>query len=142
MCRWGDPFVSPEAARGLACCIQGAKLELADGEAHLYHVGDVTALAQRILAFTAGAEGGGRSAQLSARETQVLRLVADGCTNAEVAERLVLSVRTVERHLLNIYAKLGVRGRAEAVAHWLSPRSEVKPPPEVGLPPEAMSPSA
>jgi pimeloyl-ACP methyl ester carboxylesterase/DNA-binding CsgD family transcriptional regulator len=127
MCRWGDPFVSPENARRLAGSIPGAKLELLDGEAHLYTVGDVITLAERINAFTAGGDGGGRSAQLSSRETQVLRLVAEGCSNAAVADRLVLSVRTVERHLLNVYAKLGVRSRAEAVAHWLSPPSGVEP---------------
>ena len=130
MCRWGDPFVSPESARRLASGIPGAKLELLTGEAHLYTVGDVTTLAERIAAFTAGTDGGGRSAQLSARENQVLRLVSEGCSNAAVAQRLVLSVRTVERHLLNIYTKLGVRGRAEAVAHWLSPAAESGPAPQ------------
>ncbi|GAC1322763.1 MAG: alpha/beta fold hydrolase [Mycobacteriales bacterium] len=125
MCRWGDPFVSPETARRLAGSIKGARLEMLDGEAHLYTVGDVKAIADRINSFTAGADGGGRSAQLSPRETEVLRLVAAGCTNGAVAERLVLSVRTVERHLLNIYGKLGVRGRTEAMAQWLSPRSEL-----------------
>lgn len=116
--RWGDPFVSAEAARRLAGRIPGARLDLVDGTAHPHLVGDVETLADRIVTFT----GGGRrvpSAQLSARETEVLALVADGCTNAEVAGRLVLSVRTVERHLLNAYAKLGVRGRAEAIARWL-----------------------
>jgi DNA-binding CsgD family transcriptional regulator len=115
----GSSFVSPEAARHLAIAIPGSRLELVEGDAHLYTVGDVTALAERIVAFTAGADRGG-SAQLSAREAEVLQLVAEGCTNAEAAERLVLSVRTVERHLLNAYAKLGVRGRAEAIARWLS----------------------
>ena len=117
--RWGDPFISPEDARRLAGSILGARLELVEGDAHLYTVGDVVALAERITGFTGGLERGG-SAQLSPREAEVLRLVAEGCTNAEVAERLVLSVRTVERHLLNAYRKLGVRGRAEAVAHLLS----------------------
>jgi pimeloyl-ACP methyl ester carboxylesterase len=126
LCRWGDPFVSPETARRLAGSIKGARLEMLDGEAHLYTVGDVAAIAERITAFTAGARGGGRSAQLSPREEEVLRLVADGCTNLAIAERLVLSVRTVERHLLNIYGKLGVRGRTEAMAHWLSPAAEVE----------------
>lgn len=130
MCRWGDPFVSPETARRLAGTIKGAKLEMLDGEAHLYTVGDVAAIANRINAFTGGAAGGGRSAQLTARETEVLRLVAAGCTNSAVADRLVLSVRTVERHLLNIYSKLGVRGRTEAMAHWLSPRPEAQPLPD------------
>lgn len=78
LCRRGDPFVSPETARRLASAIKGAKLELLDGEAHLYPVGDVAAIADRINAITAGAVGGGRSAQLSPRETEVLRLVAEG----------------------------------------------------------------
>jgi DNA-binding NarL/FixJ family response regulator len=53
---------------------------------------------------------------LSQRECQVLSLLARGETNQGVATRLVISERTVERHLSNIYTKLGVRGRAEAAA--------------------------
>jgi pimeloyl-ACP methyl ester carboxylesterase/DNA-binding CsgD family transcriptional regulator len=117
--RLGDPFVSPEAARQLAAEIPAARIELVEGTAHLYTVGDVTALGERIVAFTGGGAGR-RSAQLSPREREVLELVAEGRTNSEVAERLVLSVRTVERHLLNAYAKLGARGRADAIARWLS----------------------
>jgi pimeloyl-ACP methyl ester carboxylesterase/DNA-binding CsgD family transcriptional regulator len=124
LCRWGDPFVSPEAARCLARAIPGATLELVDGQAHLYHVGDAIALAERIVAFIAGSGGCRRSSQLSPRESQILSLVAEGCSNAQIAERLVLSVRTVERHMLNICVKLGVRSRAEAVSHWLSPLPE------------------
>lgn len=58
---------------------------------------------------------------LSDREREVLELVAAGLSNEEIAERLVLSVRTVERHLSNIYAKLRVSGkaaRAAAAAHF------------------------
>jgi DNA-binding NarL/FixJ family response regulator len=117
--RWGDPFVLSETARRLAGRIPGAKIELVEGDAHLYTVGDAAALAEQIVAFTAGAERG-PSAQLTPREAEVLGPVAEGCTNAEIADRLVLSVRTVERHLLNSYTKLGVRGRAEAIARWLS----------------------
>ena len=51
---------------------------------------------------------------LSAREVEVLRLVAHGLTNIEVAERLVLSPRTVEQHLRSVYNKLGVSSRASA----------------------------
>jgi DNA-binding CsgD family transcriptional regulator len=125
--RLGDPFVSAEAARRLAGRIPGARLQLLDGDAHIHLVGDVAAIADHITAFTAGAHGG-PSAQLSAREAEVLQLVAEGCTNAEVAARLVLSVRTVERHLLNAYAKLGVRGRTEAVARWRNHGSDGMPP--------------
>ncbi len=53
---------------------------------------------------------------LSARELDVLRLVAEGRTNEEIAVALTLSVRTVERHLSNVYAKLGVGGRAARAA--------------------------
>ena len=52
----------------------------------------------------------------------MLHLAADGLTNNEIAERLTVSVRTVERHLSNVYSKLGVSGRAAraaAVAHIL-----------------------
>jgi ATP/maltotriose-dependent transcriptional regulator MalT len=57
---------------------------------------------------------------LTPRETEVLRLVATGRTNQQIAAQLVLSVRTVERHLSTVYDKLGVRGRsarALAVSH-------------------------
>lgn len=58
--------------------------------------------------------------QLTDREVQVLGCVAEGLSNELIAERLTISVRTVERHLANIYAKLGVGGkaaRAAATAH-------------------------
>ena len=50
---------------------------------------------------------------LTAREREIALLVADGRTNREVAEQLVLSAKTIEAHLRNIYAKLGVRSRVE-----------------------------
>ena len=53
---------------------------------------------------------------LSLREQEVLRLVAHGDSNDEIARRLVLSVRTVERHVANVYAKLGLSGRTARAA--------------------------
>nr|WP_255727235.1 helix-turn-helix transcriptional regulator [Nesterenkonia sp. DZ6] len=50
---------------------------------------------------------------LSRRERQVAMLVSEGLTNREVAERLVLSVRTVEYHVANAMAKLKIRSRRE-----------------------------
>lgn len=55
-------------------------------------------------------------ARLSAREIEVLRLVAAGSDNREIADRLFVSTETVKTHLANIYRKLGVAGRAHAVA--------------------------
>jgi len=54
---------------------------------------------------------------LTARELQVLRSVAAGATNKSIAAELVLSERTVDRHLSNIFAKLGVSSRAAATAY-------------------------
>jgi HD-GYP domain-containing protein (c-di-GMP phosphodiesterase class II) len=55
-----------------------------------------------------------RPAGLSAREVEVLRLVARGLANREIAERLVVSPRTAEHHVQHIYAKIGVSSRAAA----------------------------
>ncbi|MDP9426090.1 MAG: response regulator transcription factor [Actinomycetota bacterium] len=57
---------------------------------------------------------------LSGRETEVLRLVARGAGNKEVAETLHLSETTVKRHLSNVYDKLGVHTRGEAVSKAVS----------------------
>ena len=54
--------------------------------------------------------------EFSNRELDVLQLVADGLDNEEIASRLYISVRTVERHLSNIYVKLGVSGKAARAA--------------------------
>jgi DNA-binding CsgD family transcriptional regulator len=54
---------------------------------------------------------------LTAREVEVLRLIADGKSTREIAETLVISEGTVERHVSNLYAKIGARSRAEATAY-------------------------
>jgi DNA-binding CsgD family transcriptional regulator len=56
---------------------------------------------------------------LSAREVDVLRLIATGRNNQEIADALSLSVRTVERHITNLYARIDARGRADATAYAL-----------------------
>ena len=53
---------------------------------------------------------------LSERELEVLRLVADGLSNSEIAERLFLAVGTVKTHVHNIYGKLGAPSRTQAIA--------------------------
>ena len=54
--------------------------------------------------------------RLTAREAEILSLLGQRYSNGEIAEQLVLSVRTVERHVANIYAKTGITSRREAVA--------------------------
>jgi DNA-binding CsgD family transcriptional regulator len=56
---------------------------------------------------------------LTAREVEVLRLIAAGCSSREIAERLVISTHTVERHITHLYQKIGARGRADATAYAL-----------------------
>jgi DNA-binding CsgD family transcriptional regulator len=63
-------------------------------------------------------------ARLTAREREILDLVADGGTNAEIAERLWVSPGTVRKHLDNIYAKLGVHTRTAAVTRFLRSRTD------------------
>jgi DNA-binding NarL/FixJ family response regulator len=58
----------------------------------------------------------GASHGLSGREVEVLRLVASGKTNREIASTLVISEHTVARHVQNIYTKLGLSSRAGATA--------------------------
>ncbi len=53
---------------------------------------------------------------LSLREVEVLRAIAEGCSNQEIAARLVLSPKTVKRHISNIFAKLEAKNRTRAVA--------------------------
>jgi DNA-binding NarL/FixJ family response regulator len=57
---------------------------------------------------------------LTSREMGVLQLLARGRRNQEIAAELVISLRTVERHLTNIYTKIGARNRAEATAYALT----------------------
>lgn len=66
--------------------------------------------------FNEGLEGGEDSPPLSPRELEVLRMVADGRSNKAIAQELVVSVRTVDRHVSDIYTKLDLHNRAEATA--------------------------
>jgi len=62
------------------------------------------------------------SEHLTPREVEVIQLIAEGATNREIADKLVVSTRTIERHITHIYSKIGARGRAGATAyalrHW------------------------
>ena len=83
----------------------------------------MSALLQRIASAGGPPEHAGKgpptprttlSTGLTPRETEVLRALASGGTNQEIAAALFISVHTVERHLANVYTKIGARGRADA----------------------------
>jgi pimeloyl-ACP methyl ester carboxylesterase/DNA-binding CsgD family transcriptional regulator len=127
----GDRSTSFDNAVTVSSRIRGARLVplqsrnhilLADEPAWDVFMGEVSTFLEP--ERRAYAEGPGeRSVEpLSSRELDVLRLAAEGRTNDEIADALTLSPRTVERHLSNVYAKLGVSGRAAraaAVAEYL-----------------------
>ncbi len=108
-----------EHARMLAKGIPDARLVPLDSDNHIV-LGDEPAwpvLVDEVRRFVAadGAPAPAANA-LSARENEVMVLVAQGRTNDEVAAELHLSIRTVERHLQNVYAKLGVHGASARTA--------------------------
>jgi DNA-binding NarL/FixJ family response regulator len=80
----------------------------------------VAAILRRRVATLASALGtqhyGLSRGRLTARELDIMALVEDGLTNREIAEHLSIEVSTVKNHLRNIFDKLHVRHRAEAVA--------------------------
>jgi len=114
-------------ARQMAALIPRAKLDIAetDGDVLLPRGPEPPRLVTMIEdllrdAGLSGEQGGGRAqGALSPRETEVLRLIACGFSNQQIADELVLSVRTVERHITNLYAKIGARGKADATAYAL-----------------------
>lgn len=119
---WQAMDVPYEGARvraliGLACRAlgdeDGAMLELDAARRTFVDLGATPDLARM-----EGASGGPASpAGLTAREVEVLRLVASGRTNRAIAEQLVISEKTVARHVSNIFGKLDVASRSAATAY-------------------------
>ena len=89
-----------------------AAIELADARRGFIALGDGAAVAQMDRTSEPTELPGG----LTAREAEVLRLVASGRSNASIAAELVLSEKTVARHLSNIFTKLDVGSRTAAAA--------------------------
>jgi pimeloyl-ACP methyl ester carboxylesterase len=116
----GDRVVPADEGRLLGALIPGARLVLLESANHIL-LADEPAwprFVSELRAFLGTARTSARSSMeaLSPRELEVLGLVAAGLTNEEIAERLFLSIRTVERHLSNIYGKLQVSGKAARAA--------------------------
>jgi DNA-binding NarL/FixJ family response regulator len=72
------------------------------------------------------ASGSDRPAGLTAREAEVLRLIAAGKSNRDIATKLVISEHTVARHVQNVFAKLGVSSRAAATAYAIRASTVLK----------------
>ncbi len=79
-------------------------------------------LAPGDLARAAQPRGNDANHGLSAREAEVMSLIANGQTNGEIAAQLFLAEKSVKNHVRRIYAKLGVGSRPAAIALWRSAR--------------------
>jgi pimeloyl-ACP methyl ester carboxylesterase/DNA-binding CsgD family transcriptional regulator len=126
----GDRNTTFAKGRFLASEIPGSRLVTLESENHIV-LGDESAwqvFVHEVDAFLSADRAGlphQPASPLSPREREVLAMAAHGKSNDAIAADLHLSVRTVERHLHNAYAKLGVAGRsarAAAVSHLLSSR--------------------
>jgi DNA-binding NarL/FixJ family response regulator len=105
-----------DAVRAAATAAVGADAERVWADGTRLGAGDAIALALGQKRPRARSEEG-----LSAREEEVIRLVATGLTNKEVAAQLYLSVRTVETHVRHVLAKLGLGNRTQ-LATWARER--------------------
>jgi DNA-binding NarL/FixJ family response regulator len=113
---WQEVEVPYETAR-VRVLMSSACRALGDGDAADLELAEAHAAFEQLGARPElGAQGGGARG-LTARELQVLRRVAAGATNKAIAAELVLSERTVDRHVSNIFAKLGVSSRTAAAAY-------------------------
>jgi DNA-binding CsgD family transcriptional regulator len=116
-----DRAIPVRAGQEVAGLVARAGFVTVPGDAHLPWHGDVADSVGAVAAFLgvpqpsreAPPEGVG---ELSEREREVLRLVAEGLSDSDIAERLVLSPHTVHRHVANIRRKLGLRSRSAAAA--------------------------
>ncbi len=117
-----DQAVPYEEGRRLASLLPDARLVTLEGNNHILQEGEPawasflsevrTFLGDDERALVADAD----LSELSEREREVLELVAAGMSNEQIAERLFLSTRTVERHLSNVYAKLRLSGKSARAA--------------------------
>ena len=136
--REGSPVVPRSATDDLVAAIPDARLVVLPGASPTLFFEDATTVLRLLVSFVsdpsaslpavaaparrrtdalrAVAASAAQAGWPSPRELEVLRLIARGDSNAEIAAQLGLSINTVERHLANVYRKIDARGRADATA--------------------------
>jgi RNA polymerase sigma factor (sigma-70 family) len=117
-----DRVIPYEEGRRLASLLQDARLVTLESDNHILQEGEPAweVFLSEVRAFLGDDERASAVdadlSDLSERERDVLELVAAGMSNEQIADRLFLSTRTVERHLSNIYAKLRLAGKSARAA--------------------------
>jgi len=122
------PFGSFELCRNVAAGIADSQLVVLNGR--FVSANEQGPFLEAVTNFLRGTgratgDGGSRAGKdpgLTRREIEVLRLIAKGRTNNEIATELTLSERTVARHITNLYAKIDVKSKAGATAYALQNR--------------------
>jgi DNA-binding NarL/FixJ family response regulator len=121
--RQEDRAVPFRLGREVAALIPGATLAPLHGRVHLPYFGETEPMLEQIRAFLISQPEVG----LTPREREVVALVAQGCSNREIADRMVISERTAENHVQHVLNRLGLRSRTQiaawAVEHGLTERN-------------------
>jgi pimeloyl-ACP methyl ester carboxylesterase/DNA-binding CsgD family transcriptional regulator len=133
LARRGMHVFGADLAKSLASRISNAQLLLLEGESPVPYLGDGETVLKVTREFLASdspspsqATDTPPTAALTTRETEVLSLLAGGHTGKEIAAALGVSLSTAQRHIANIYTKIGARGRVDAAAYALE-RGLVRP---------------
>jgi pimeloyl-ACP methyl ester carboxylesterase/DNA-binding CsgD family transcriptional regulator len=127
------PQIPVDVSRSLAADLPRGRLVVLDGAQPALFTEDPGMVVSMLVDFFCdgiepaggppGVPAAGRASPpshgLSRRELEVLRLLAAGESNRQIARRLALSPHTIERHVANLYRKIGARGRADATAYAL-----------------------
>jgi pimeloyl-ACP methyl ester carboxylesterase/DNA-binding CsgD family transcriptional regulator len=125
--RRGDRAAPLAGGRALADAIARAELVELEGRSHLPAIGDAQSVVDQVHRFL----GLPRPrwtvpTGLTARQTQVAALVADGLTNRQLAEQLGITERSAESHLERIRLRLGFRSRAQVAAWYVARNPQVR----------------
>lgn len=118
-----DPAVPSALTREVARLVPGARLQGLEGSEHDPFIRDSGEVVPAILAavegrpFVSSRPAPAATVTLTDRETEVLTLLGQGASNKDIARSLGVRPSTVERHVTNLYRKLGAKGRADAAVH-------------------------
>jgi DNA-binding NarL/FixJ family response regulator len=119
-----------EIAEATRLGVKGVVLKTTSAHHLVESVKKVRAGAMTVEGISTSPKGSALQKRLTPRQFEIAKLIADGCTNAEIAERLAITEGTVKTHLHTLYKKLGLGGRLELAlyaANWISLKHPPRP---------------